>query len=89
MRSLRGYVRGLLTLLCVVVSVAALINVYGDNADVLKMAKELGCTNRACDVRSVERTPFSQTFGLNTTAGPVTVKCTRSAVLVGEYACAR
>jgi hypothetical protein len=89
MRSIKGYVQGMLLLLCVVVSVSALINVYGDNAEVLKMAKELACESKACDVMSVERTPFAQTYELYSTLGRVKIRCARSAVLVGEYACAR
>ena len=38
---------------------------------------------------SMERNPIAQTFEFATTTGRVTVRCSRSLVLFGEYACAR
>src|SRR6185369_1280661 len=35
----------------------------------------------------MERTPLSQTFDFATAKHPVTVRCARSALLVGDYAC--
>ncbi len=79
--------------LCVAVSIAGAVNVFADNADVRALAETTACAAKKCDAhRSValtrlERTPFAQTFELSTPGGPVTVRCRRSAVFVGDYVC--
>jgi len=85
----KAYLRLLLAIACIVVSLAAMINVFADNADVLAKAKEIACTKGACDVARVDRTPFAQTFDFRTTPGTVTVRCARGAVFFGEYACTK
>jgi hypothetical protein len=85
----RSIFRLLLAAACVVVSIAALINVFADNADLVARAKELGCPKGACDLARVDRTPFAQTFDLRTPGGLVTVRCARVAVFFGEYGCVR
>jgi hypothetical protein len=84
-----SYLRLVLALACVVVSVAALINVFGDNADVLARAKEVGCQKASCELSRLDRTPFAQTFDFRATAGLITVRCARGAVFFGDYTCTR
>lgn len=88
---------------CVVFSVAGAYNVMSDSAEVEKLAEEVACSTdtpavkppRAgtktteCHARMTShgRTPIAQTFEFNTTKGPTVVRCGRSLVLVGEYAC--
>ncbi len=83
-------------LLCVIFSVAGAYNVMSDNAEVERLAQEVACgaggakaPAAACKAQKtrMERTPFAQTFDFATAKRQVTVRCARSAVLVGDYAC--
>jgi hypothetical protein len=92
------------TILCLAATATAAYNVYSDNGEVEKAAESVACGDApACraQMTRTDRSPFSQTFEFATSkraTGPialqnvsalnVTVKCTRSAVLVGDYACA-
>jgi hypothetical protein len=89
MNAAKAYLRLALVLACIVVSVAAMLNVFADNADVLANAKELGCPKTTCTLTRMERTPFAQTFEFQSAKGAVVVKCARGTVFFGEYACAR
>ena len=84
-------------LLLIVASLVGVYNVVADNADVEKLAEEAACGGGpgkaavpGCTARKtmIERTPLAQTFEFATAKKSVTVRCARSAVLVGEYACA-
>jgi len=85
----KAYLRLLLAIACIVVSLASMVNVFADNADVLAKAKGIGCASGACDLARVDRTPFAQTFDFRTTPGMVTVRCARGAIFFGEYDCSR
>jgi hypothetical protein len=85
----KAYLRSFLAIACVVVSVAALINVFADNADVLARAKDLACPKGGCQLARGDRTPFAQTFDFRAASGVVTVKCARAAVFFGEYECVK
>jgi hypothetical protein len=87
--AVKPYLRAFLALACVVVSVAALINVFADNADLVARAKELACPKGPCQVTRVDRTPFAQTFDFHTSSGLASVKCTRGAIFFGDYACTK
>lgn len=79
-------------LLCLVFSVSAAVNVLGDNAEVEAMANAVACDGEGptCHphATAMERTPLAQTFELATAKRKVTVRCTRSFLLVGRYTCA-
>jgi hypothetical protein len=85
----KAYLRLFLAIACIVVSLAAMLNVFADNAEVLAKAKAIGCGNGPCDLARVDRTPFAQTFDFRTTPGVVTVRCARDAIFFGEYGCAK
>jgi hypothetical protein len=85
----QAYLRLLLAIACIVVSLAAMINVFADNAEVEASAKAVACPSGPCDKASVDRTPFAQTFNYRTTKGMVTVRCARGAIFFGEYGCTR
>ena len=85
----RSYLKSFVILTCVVVSVAGLVNVFSDNAEVVTKAKEIGCPRPPCTPTKIERTPFAQTFEFQSPAGTIGVKCAREAVFFGEYSCAR
>jgi hypothetical protein len=80
-----------LFVLCVVFSVAAVVNVLADNADVERMAAAVACGEQGPNCRAqltrLERTPFGQTFGMVTPKRTVDVICRRALVLVGDYSC--
>jgi hypothetical protein len=85
-------VQTIIFLLCVVFSLAAVVNVLGDNAEVEAMADAAACAGEgaACHPQKtrMERTPLGQTFELVTAKRKVEVRCARALVLVGDYACA-
>jgi hypothetical protein len=85
----KAYVRLFLIVACLVISAAALVNVFADNADVLARARTIGCPKGTCDLARMDRTPFAQTFDFRATSGVVSVRCARAAVFFGEYGCAR
>ena len=85
----KAYLRLFLAIACIVVSLAAMINVFADNAEVVATAKGIACATGACDIARADRTPFAQTFDFRTTQGMVTVRCARGAVFFGEYACSK
>jgi hypothetical protein len=85
----KAYLRLLLAIACIVVSLAAMINVFADNADVVNSAKGIACKTGACDIARSDRTPFAQTFDFRTTQGMVTIRCARAAIFFGDYACSK
>jgi hypothetical protein len=84
-----AYVRFFVAIVCIVVSLAAMINVFADNAEVVSNAKGVACPTGPCDIARADRTPFAQTFDFRTTKGMVTVRCARGAIFFGEYACSK
>ena len=59
----KSYLRLFLFIACIVVSLAAMINVFADNDEVLAQAKAIACAPKvACDHARTERSPFAQTF---------------------------
>src|SRR5687767_3269599 len=80
-----------LTVVLVVVSVAGLINVFADNADVVEKANRVAFGDQGDSCRPqmtrLERTPFSQGFGIVTAKRTVDVRCRRSAIFFGSYSC--
>jgi hypothetical protein len=88
--------RLLVFLACVLFSVTAFYNVMSDNEEVKRMAWDAACKKDGsnCEAlkdkhpRAMERVPWAQTFTLNTPKGAeFKVRCTRSLVMVGDYAC--
>jgi hypothetical protein len=82
----------LVFLLCIGFSAAAFYNVTSDNADVERLAATVACGDEGptCHAQktSLERTPIAQTFELVTAKRKVGVRCARSLIFIGEYACA-
>jgi len=93
--------------LCVVFSVAAVVNVFADNTEVEAMAGRIACEGAtvkplppsappgskpsetcAMTMTKLSRTPFAQSFEFSSRAGTRRVRCSRSLILVGDYACA-
>ncbi|HVY44759.1 MAG TPA: hypothetical protein VHB21_02725 [Minicystis sp.] len=89
---MRRALRVIVFLACVGFSVAGAYNVMSDNADVEHMAQAVACGDQGAGCRAqktmMERTPFAQTFDFATPKRSVGVRCTRSLILVGDYACA-
>jgi hypothetical protein len=87
----RKTLRLLVFVVCVAFSVGAAINVMADNRVVEQMAAEVACGDQKdCKTTTtrMERTPFSQTFEIVTHKRKVDVRCSRSLVMFGDYACA-
>lgn len=90
MSALMHYARFAFALAMILAFLASLHNVFGDNAELIPVAKYAACPNGLCGMRQLERTPFAQTFHFVTPKDePLVVRCTRSAIFVGEYACAK
>ena len=99
---MRRWLNSSLGFLLIVASALGVYNVASDNADVERLAKEAACgggpgknAQLGCTAQKSQmvRTPWAQTFDFATTMVPtkksssVTVRCMRSAILVGEYGC--
>jgi hypothetical protein len=85
----RSYLKSFLVLTCVVVSVAGVVNVFSDNAEIVARAKEIGCPRPACSLTSSERTVLAQTFTFQSQLGTMSVKCVRAYIFFGDYACTK
>jgi hypothetical protein len=99
MSSSRSIVRPLVFALCAGVTIAGLLNVYGDNQEVVGKAETAACGGEACAVTMtrLERSAISQTFTFQTRltekgraadGTTVDVVCKRAFWLVGDYTCA-
>lgn len=76
--------------LCVLITVASAVNVFGDNQDVIDKAKKAVCWNEdECKyaMTSMVRTPFGQSFTFEAGGKSVDVSCRRAAIIFGEYSC--
>lgn len=90
----RSTVRILFSALLLVLSVLGFINVFGDNAAVVVMAREAACGGTDCQVQRTEasRNPLWQSFDFELGgkhAGSVSVECHRDFYFAGAYHCAR
>jgi hypothetical protein len=86
------FVRAVIIVLLIVVTGAGLYNVYAANDAVRELAQTAACPDRSdpvCRIHRIERTPFSQSFEFQNRGGVINVRCTRAAIFVGAYACAR
>ena len=85
-------VQTIVFVLCVVFSLAAVVNVLGDNAEVEAMANAVACAGEGATCHPqktrMERTPIARSFEIVTARRKVQVRCARSLVLVGDYSCA-
>lgn len=96
MSAAKQLVRPLITVSLLAVTVLGLVNVYGDNAEVLLLAKRTACDGQECPTQltRLERNPLGQTFdivaepkGARRRTVTTTVKCARTRVLIGEWEC--
>ncbi|HTM43667.1 MAG TPA: hypothetical protein VL137_01860 [Polyangiaceae bacterium] len=78
--------------LCLFATVQSLTAIYSDISELEKTAANLACGKDSCVTRlELERTPFAQRFVFQVSIDPPTkveVRCERSLVLFGDYACA-
>jgi hypothetical protein len=96
MAEAKGFIRPLITVILIGGSVLGLINVYGDNSEVLSQAKLLACGGKECSTQltQFDRTPIAQTYHLvaqedakrhlNVTH---VIKCQRAQILLGTWQC--
>ena len=82
----------ILSFVIIAVVIAGGVNVYADAGPIERMARARVCERHAppCKERlgRVLRTPFFHDLEFTDGGKPVTVRCSRSAVFVGDYACA-
>ena len=82
----------LISFLIIAAVIAGLVNVYADAGPIERMARARVCERHGppCKERlgSVLRTPFFHDLNFTDGSRSVTVRCRRSFVLVGDYACA-
>ena len=83
--------RSVLSVVLLSATVAALYNVYADNAELVKTAEALACGKDPCvRLLRAERTPVRQSFTFQTSLSPPAtreVSCERAFLLVGSFAC--
>lgn len=99
---MRRWMSSSLGFLLIVASVVGVYNVASDNADVERLAQEAACgggtgkpAQLGCTAQKTKmvRTPWEQSFDFATSvpatkkSATVSVRCMRSAVLVGTYSC--
>lgn len=90
MASLMHYARFGLALAAIFAFLATLNNVFGDNVELIPVAKYAACPGGLCAMTQLDKTPLAQTFRFVTPNDEtIVVTCTRAAVLVGEYSCVR
>lgn len=77
-------------LICAVITLATVMNVFGDNSDVEDKAKAAACWEKKdCKYakRALVRTPIGQTFTFEGGGRSFDVTCRRSAIVFGDYTC--
>lgn len=77
-------------LICAVITLATVMNVFGDNAEVEEKAKAAACWDaKDCKYakRAMLRTPLGQTFTYEGGGRSFDVVCRRAAIVFGEYTC--
>lgn len=91
-----AFIRPLISVLLVSLTVLGLSNVYSDNTDEVKMASEVACGTKVCETNMVQmqRSVLSQSFVFQTRpsdgkgdSATVSVECTRQYVFAGRYEC--
>ena len=87
----RRVIRPAISLLIIVATVLGLLNVYGDNSEVVTKAKIVACGDPDCRATKTheERNPFTQNFTFQTSKESVEVRCARLLYLLGAYSCDR
>ncbi len=90
MNSRKNVVSVVVFLICVVITLATVMNVFGDNSDVEAKSKAAACWNvKDCKYakRALLRTPLGQTFTYEGGGRTFDVVCRRSAIVFGDYTC--
>lgn len=80
----------LLALLAAFTTLATIMNVVQDNADVIALAERTACQGmNPCRFAntSMMRTPLGQTFEYSDGKATVEIKCSRGAIAFGAYEC--
>ncbi|MEB2312023.1 MAG: hypothetical protein OZ921_17470 [Sorangiineae bacterium] len=86
--------RYLLSAALLALTALGLLNVFGDNAEVVAQAEALTCESPPCGatLTQLSRSPISQSFRFQVGGkhpGEVAVECHRSYYFVGQYQCAK
>jgi hypothetical protein len=100
MAEARNFVRPVISVLLIGVTITGFINVFSDNAEVIAMAETAACGKPSCAYQMTRqsRNPIMQSFTFQTVLTErrninqqttVDVDCHRSLYLVGPYSCAR
>lgn len=77
-------------LICAVITLSTVMNVFGDNSDVEAKAKTAACWDtKDCKYakRAMLRTPLGQTFTYEGGGRSFDVTCRRAAIVFGDYTC--
>ncbi len=90
MNQKKNVINGIIFLLCVLITVASVMNVVLDNTEVLARAQEVACEGKPkCDMAKTEmlRLPVWQTITFTNGKRTIDVRCTRAAIVFGDYTC--
>ncbi len=86
---MKSMFRPIVSVMLLVLSVLGLLNVYGDNADVVTQARAVACPG--CDLNQIRegRSPIAQKFEfqMDHSSQIARVTCQRALVLIGDYSC--
>jgi len=75
---------------CVAITLATVMNVFGDNAEVEALAQKAACWDvKDCKYakRAMVRTPLGQTFTYEGGGRTFDVTCRRAFIVLGDYTC--
>ena len=81
------FVRPLISLTLLTLTVLGLMNVYADHTEVAEMAKDVACSGCEVRISQVAKTPISHTYHMTTRGKTVVINCQRTAIFFGEYEC--
>ena len=82
----------IISFIIIAIVIAGVVNVYADAGPIERMARARVCARHGSPCKErlgrVLRTPFFHELDFTDAGRSVTVRCSRSFVFVGDYACA-
>ena len=86
----KNVINFIVLVVCILITVASVMNVAVDNTEVLAMAQRTACEGKAkCDMAqtAVMRLPIWQVITFSGGKQIVEVRCQRSLIAFGDYSC--
>ncbi len=81
------FIRPLISVILLLLTVLGLHNVYADHTAILEKAKAKACDQCQPNLSQLSKSPISHKYFLQTPEGTIVVECSRPYVFFGEYTC--